>query len=311
MALVDPGDLVVYPVPSWNNHHYVRLSAAEGMPLPVTAEKNFHPDRADLEPHLSKVRLLCLNSPLNPTGTCIHGAQLRGLCEAIVEENERRKAAGKRPAYVLYDQVYQSMVFGPAEHHTPVGLVPEVAPYTVMLDAVSKGFCGTGVRVGWAAGPPALVRKLASLAGHYGAWAPRAEQVATAGFLRDRTAVTAHRTWMTGALAARLGALDGGLRAMREGGLPVDHIEPQGAMYLSVRFDLKGKKVAGREVRTNEDLRCALLEGAGFAVVPFEAFGLEGPAGDGWVRVSVGAVSVEEVQAGLARVRQLLEAVEG
>ena len=92
---------------------------------------------------------------------------------------------------------------------------------------------------------------------------------------------------------------------MREAGLPVEHIEPQGAIYLSVRFGLIGKTVAGRVLETNEDVRSVLLDEAGFAVVPFEAFGLEGEAG--WMRLSVGSVSVDEVRDGLGRVRALLE----
>ncbi|MEZ5063142.1 MAG: aminotransferase class I/II-fold pyridoxal phosphate-dependent enzyme [bacterium] len=307
MALVDPGDLVLYPVPSWNNHHYVRMSGGRGVPLPVTPEKNFHLDRDDLAPYLKQARLLCLNSPLNPTGTCIKRAPLTGICEAIVEENVRRAKAGEAPLWLVYDQVYHSQVFGRVEHHTPVGLVPEIAPWTVLLDAVSKGFCGTGLRVGWAAAAPKLIAKMAELAGHYGAWAPRPEQVALARFLRDRDAVHAHRRWMIEALEARLGLIHESLVEMQAAGLPVDFVEPQGAIYLSVRFDLAGKTVAGRTIRSNEDLRQALLFGAGFAVVPFEAFGLEGPAGDGWVRVSVGAVSVDEIREGMARVRKLLE----
>jgi len=305
MTLVDPGDTVVYPVPSWNNHHYVGLAGARGVPLAVEASKNFHLDRDDLAPHLSTARLLALNSPLNPTGTCISRDALTGICEDIVRENERRAAVGERGLFLVYDQVYHTLTFGDARHYTPLGLVPEVAPYTLMLDAVSKGLCGTGLRVGWAAGPPEMIEKMAELAGHYGAWAPRPEQVATAAFLADRPALQAHRRWMIDALQARLGALDEGLTAMQRDGLPVKHIEPQGAIYLSVRFDLHGRTVNGRRITDNEALREVLLDGAGFAVVPFEAFGFHGE--EGWMRISVGAVSVEEIHEGLARVRRLLE----
>jgi aspartate aminotransferase len=308
MALVDPGDKVVYPVPSWNNHHYVNLSSANGVPLAVVAAKNFHLDRSDLEPHLAEARLLVLNSPLNPTGTCTSAEALRGIGEAIVEENERRRVSGRRALFLAYDQVYNTLTFGDVEHHTPVGLVPELAPYTVIVDAVSKGLCGTGLRVGWAAGPPRLIKKMASMAGHFGAWAPRPEQVGTARFLADRDAVLAHRRDMIGRLEARLGRLDTGFRSMREDGLPVEHIAPQGAIYLSLRFPILGRTACGRRIETNEDLRTLLLAEAGFAVVPFEAFGHVGEPG--WVRVSVGAVSVDEIDEGLARVRKVLETVE-
>jgi aspartate aminotransferase len=305
MTLVDPGDKVLYPVPSWNNHHYVRLSGAMGVPIPVTPEKNFHIDRIDLEAHLEDARLLALNSPLNPTGTCISRDALGGICEAIVEENERRRARKARPFFLLYDQVYHSLTFGNARHYTPVGLVPEVAPYVVMMDAVSKGLSGTGLRVGWALAPPAVVRKMAALGGHYGTWAPRPEQVGTARFLRDRVALEAHRREIRRRIEARLDPLDRGFGEMRETGLPVEHIAPQGAIYLSVRFDLIGKTVAGKLIRSNEEIRSLLLQEAGFAVVPFQAFGLAGESG--WMRLSIGAVSVEQIHAGLGRVRRLLE----
>lgn len=304
-TLVDRGDVVVYPVPSWNNHHYVHLSGGVGVQIKGKPEKNFHPDRADVEPHLRRARLLALNSPLNPTGTCIAREQLQGICEAVVEENRRRATTGERPLFVLYDQVYGNLTFGGVEHFTPVGLVPEIAPYTLLIDAVSKSLCGTGLRVGWVAGAPGVVAKMAALLGHYGSWAPRAEQVATARFLRNREALTAHRRWMIRELSTRLDALHEGLAAMQAAGLPVEHIAPQGAIYLSVRFDLVGKTLAGRPLHNNEDLRQALLAEAGFAVVPFEAFG--GDDRDGWVRLSVGAVGVDEIHEGLARVRALLE----
>jgi len=305
LALVDPDETVVYPVPSWNNHHYCRLARAKGVAIPVTAEKNFHLDRSDLEPHLKTARLLAMNSPLNPTGTCIARDALLGICEAIVEENRRRKAAGERPLFLVYDQVYQSLTFGEARHFTPLELVPEIAPWTLCLDAVSKRFCGTGVRVGWGFGPPAIVKKMAELQGHFGAWAPRAEQIGTARFLREGDRVREHRAWMISELEARLSRLDEGFRAMREAGLPVEHIEPQGAIYLSIRFGLIGKTVAGQKLATNEDVRSALLRHAGFAVVPFDAFGL--PGDTGWMRASVGSVSVGEIGEGLRRVRALLD----
>lgn len=304
MALVDPGDTVLYPVPSWNNHHYVNMAAAKGVPLSVEAGKNFHVDRDALRQHLPKARLLALNSPLNPTGTCISAEALRGVCEAIVEENARREQNGERGVFLVYDQVYAALTFGGTEHYTPVGVLPEVAPYTVMLDAVSKSLCGTGLRVGWAVGPQRLIGRMAALGGHYGSWAPRPIQVGTAAFLRDKPSLEAHRRWMIDALETRLGALDTGLRAMREDGLPVTHVEPQGAIYLSVRFDLMGRTVNGTKITDNESLRQVLLSGAGFAVIPFDAFGFHGE--DGWMRISVGAVSVDEIHEGLGRVRALL-----
>jgi aspartate aminotransferase len=63
------------------------------------------------------------------------------------------------------------------------------APYTISLDAVSKQFAGTGLRVGWMLAPPPIAARMRDYLGHVGAWAPRAEQVAVAGFLEDDEAV--------------------------------------------------------------------------------------------------------------------------
>src|SRR5689334_2421638 len=65
-TLLDPGDVVVYPVPSWNNNHYAYLSGARAIELPVSAAANFFPTAEELRPHLAEARMLCINSPLNP-----------------------------------------------------------------------------------------------------------------------------------------------------------------------------------------------------------------------------------------------------
>jgi aspartate aminotransferase len=87
---------------------------------------------------------------------------------------------------------------------------------------------------------------------------------------------------------------------MRREGIPVRAIAPQGAIYLSVQFDLIGRGA----ITTNSQIRRLLLDEAGFAVVPFQAFGL--PNESGWMRLSVGAVSPGQIEAGLARVRDVL-----
>ncbi len=300
LTVLDPGEVVVYPVPSWNNNHYAYLTGARAVELPVTAESNFFPTVDDLRPHLSSARLLMLNSPLNPTGTAISPTQLGAICEAVVGENARRARAGGRALWLCYDQVYWQLVFSWTEravrHVTPPELVPEIAPHTIILDAASKSFAATGLRVGWAVMPPVVRQRMADILGHVGAWAPRAEQVAMAAWLDDDAGVSAYLATMKARVAARLERLARGFAEMRAAGLPVDVIPPQGAIYLSVRFVLPGK--------SNEQIRKQLLDEAGFAIVPFQAFGLKGDSG--WFRISVGAVSVEDIDAALPRVRAVL-----
>ena len=89
-ALVDAGDRVVYPTPSWNNNHYVHLVSAVGVPVPCDASSRFMPTRASLERVVRGARLLALCSPQNPTGTAFTDDTLRDICELVVEENARR-----------------------------------------------------------------------------------------------------------------------------------------------------------------------------------------------------------------------------
>ena len=87
-----------YPLPSWNNNHYIHMLGARGVPIPCRADSRFLPTLDDLAPELPSARLVCLNSPLNPTGTAIDPEVLRGISEAIVAENERRASASRAPA---------------------------------------------------------------------------------------------------------------------------------------------------------------------------------------------------------------------
>jgi len=307
-ALVDPGDAVVYPVPSWNNNHYVHLTGARGVPIVTEAADAFLPTRAALEGAVRGARLLVLNSPLNPTGTAFTAEALADICDLVLEENARR-GPGERPLYVLYDSVYWMLTFGQTRHVNPVSLRPAMADYTVFVDGISKSFASTGVRVGWTVAPADITRRMASLVGHVGAWAPRAEQIAVASLLADRAAIEAYHQTMLAEVYERLEALYEGILGLGERGFPVQAVMPMGAIYLSARFELHGATTPdGKTLATNGDIRLYLLEAAGVAVVPFQAFGLKEETG--WFRLSVGAVSRAEIPRMLQRLEAALAALQ-
>ena len=319
-AVVERGDRVIYPTPSWNNNHYIHL--CEGVPVecPTRPEDGFMPTADTLAGLLAPggagegARLLCLNSPLNPTGTVISEGELRRICDLVLAENARRQASAdpraRAPLYVMYDQVYFMLTFGEARHYTPPGLRPEMAAYTLFVDGISKSLCATGLRVGWAVAPPYITARMRDIIGHVGAWAPRPEQVAAAEVLRDFDGMSAFHAQMTTAVRARLDLLYRGLVdiAARHPGLPIVAIPPQGAIYLSVQMALHGRKLPdGATITTNEQIRSYLLQAAGMAVVPFQAFGLGQESG--WMRLSVGAVSLDDVTALLPRLEAALAAL--
>lgn len=296
-CLLDPGDRVVFPVPSWNNPYYVHLAGARADIVPTGPDTHFFPTVDALAPLLPTARLLVLNSPSNPTGTMVDPAVLRSLCELIVDENARREAKGRKGLWLCFDQVYWQLTFGTTVHATPPGLLPEMARYTVLLDAASKSYAATGLRVGWGLMPPPLRHRMADLLGHMGAWAPRPEQWAFARFLGNTSAETAYRRELLARVAVRLDKLARGFADLKREGFPVDVIPPAGAIYLSVRIDRPGL--------SNEAIRRHLLDEGGFAVVPFQAFGWE--IDSGWFRLSVGAISEDDIEAAWPRLRRALE----
>lgn len=304
-TLVDPGDVVAFPVPSWNNNHYIYMTGARGVPLEVQRANQFHPTPEQVAAVIGETRLLALSSPLNPTGTGMKPEVLAAISRIVVDENRRREAAGQRPVFIMYDMVYWATAFATGLPVTPPSLVPEVAPYTVLIDAISKSLAATGLRVGWALAHPVISQRMSDFLGHVGAWAPKPEQVASAAFINDAAAFQEFRGQMAERLGMRLRALHEGFTRMRARGIDVESVAPEGTLYLSVRFPL-GVTVRGRKLATNEDVRKLLLDEAGIAVVPFQAFAL--PHEDGWFRMSIGAVSMTAIEQGLARMEQLFAA---
>jgi len=298
LAVVDPGDKVVYPTPSWNNNHYTYLTGGVPVELVVDASTNFMPTAEMIRPHVRDARLIAVCTPLNPTGTVMARSEVEAIARLVVEENERRAEAGERALYLLWDQVYWMLTFGENRHWAPPQVVPESAAYTIFVDGISKALAATGLRVGWTVAPPPVTARMRDIIGHVGAWAPKAEQLAVASFLRQKDELTAFHEEMIRELRLRLDTLHDGLMEMKREGLPVHAIAPQGAIYLSVQFDLVHR------FGSNEAIRKFLLDEAGFAVVPFQAFGLKRE--DGWFRLSAGAVSVRDCEEGLKRVRAAL-----
>jgi len=143
------------------------------------------------------------------------------------------------------------------------------------------------------------------LIGHMGAWAARAEQLATAELMDDPAEISSFITDFKGSISKRLNLLHDGIQALKSEGLPIDSMTPQGAIYLSAKVDLLGKQLPdGTTLQTDDDVRRLLLNKGNIAVVPFTAFGY--PDNTGWVRLSVGAVTEADILEALARLRALL-----
>ena len=283
-ALVDADDTVVFAVPSWNNNHYSYLNNAKQIIIEAKPELNFMPTAADMKPFIQEATLVALCSPQNPTGTVFSKEGLEEICDLILAENARR-SPDQKPLYLMYDQIYWALTFGNTQHYNPVTLRPEMKAYTVFVDGISKSLSATGVRVGWSMGPKFIIDKMKAILTHVGAWAPKAEQMATAKYLSNLPMYDAFIVEQKKRISERLDGFYKGFQTLKAEGFKVDAITPQAAIYLTIQFKLHGMKTAeGNILATTKDITKYILDEAKLAVVPFYAFGADDNSP--WYRMS-------------------------
>ena len=304
-TIVDDGDKVIYPVPSWNNNHYIHFTHGEHVVIESTRENNFMPTAAQIAPHIKGATMLALCSPLNPTGTTFNKEELEAICDLVIAENKQRKEAEKK-LYLMYDQIYWTLTFGDTKHYNPVALRPEMKAYTIFIDGISKAFAATGVRVGWAMGPQEIIVKMRSLNSHIGSWAPMGEQHAVAKFLEQDNAVQDYLVHFKKEVDFRLRKIYEGFKQLKEEGFSVDAIVPQAAIYLTVQINLVGKKTAeGKLLNEQAEVTEYILSDAKLALVPFGAFGAGKESN--WYRISVGCCKKEEIDTVLKQLKESLK----
>jgi aspartate aminotransferase len=304
LALIDPGDRVIYTTPSWNNNHYCHLSGAQGIPVATSPDNNFMPTAEEIKPHLKGATMLALCSPLNPTGTMFGKKDLEEICDLVIAENKSRQP-GEKPLYILYDQIYSLLTFADKKHYNPVSLRPELKDYVVYIDGISKCLAATGVRVGWGFGPENIISKMRAILTHVGAWSPKAEQMATAKFLTQTTNLNGFLIGFKGKIQSSLDVLYNGFKQLKAEGFAVDAIEPMGAIYLTLQINYAGRTTPdGKILQTASDINFYLIKEAKVALVPFSAFG----TGEDvyWFRASVGACSGEGIAETLPRIKAAL-----
>lgn len=304
-TVVDKGDKVIYPVPSWNNNHYVHFTEGEHIIIESTRENNFMPTASQIAPHIKGATLLALCSPLNPTGTTFSKEELEAICDLVIEENEQR-LPGEKKLYLLYDQIYWTLVFGNTVHYNPVSLRPAMKAYTIFIDGISKAFAATGLRVGWAMAPAEVIAKMRSINSHIGSWAPMAEQVAVSRYLHKTKEIKDFLHHFKEEILLRLEEIHKGIIALKDQGYHVDSIAPQAAIYLPVQINLVGKKLTdGTTLQNQEEVTSFILTKAKLALVPFKAFGAG--KGNSWYRISVGCCKKDDIEKMLANLKQAMD----
>ncbi len=286
-ALVEPGDEVLLPTPSWVSFPAL-IALAGGVPVrvPTRADRGFVLDPADVEAAITpRTRLLILNSPSNPTGAVIP----RSVLERIGE------LALRHDLLIVSDEIYGGITYDGEHAASPADLGPELAARTVAVDGVSKSLAMTGWRIGWAVGPRSIISAMARFqAQTLGGPAPPNQRAALAALQADGT----HRRALVDAFQRRR---DRALAAIRE--IPgITCHEPAGAIYLFPGIEeLIGRSTPDGEVIDGSiALQAWLLEEAHVALVAGAPFGA-----DGHLRLSIAASEQELLEA----IRRVGEAV--
>ena len=287
-SLVNSGDEVIYPVPSWNNNHYSFLHGAIKQEIECKPENSFFPTVNDINTTINdKTSLICICSPQNPTGRVINPETLKGICDLIITENNIRKnQVGSRPLYLFFDQIYSDLSIDGSFIH-PLHLCPEIEPYLICVDGISKSLCATGVRVGWVFGPKDIIGKMTEVFSHIGAWAPKPEQNAVAKYLNDYEDMTNFVTMKTKQYSEISTKICDKIDELKQKGFRIDCQRPEGGIYISIYL---GESIHFSSVESYIEF---LIKNCGIGLVPFEYFGSK--ENTGWFRMSLGGIDLNNL----------------
>jgi aspartate aminotransferase len=156
MATLNPGDEVVIPAPYWVSYPDIVMLAG-GVPVIVQGDagKGFKLQAVDLEKAITpKTKWLILNSPSNPSGAAYSRSEMKALTDVLVRHPH---------VWVLTDDMYEHLVYDDFKFCTPVEVEPKLYDRTLTMNGVSKSYCMTGWRIGYAAGPETLIKAMAKL----------------------------------------------------------------------------------------------------------------------------------------------------
>ncbi len=262
MATLDPGDEVIIPAPYWVSYPDITL-LAEGTPVFVDCPQGsgFKMQASDLEAAITpKTKWLILNSPSNPTGAAYRRSELKALTDVLMAHDHVR---------VMTDDMYEHVVYDDFEFTTPAQVEPGLYDRTLTLNGVSKAYCMTGWRVGYAAGPIDIIKamnKIQSQSTTHTAAVSQAAAVAALNgphdFIAEHNAIFKQRRDL---VVAMLNEIEG-----------LECHTPEGAFYVypSCAGVIGRKTPQGKVLETDGDFVTYLLEAVGVAAVQGEAFGL-------------------------------------
>lgn len=277
-AMIDPGDEVIIPQPSYVSYEPCAILAnATPVIINLKDENDFRLTAEELREAITpKTKLLILPFPNNPTGAIMERSDLEAIAEVIIEND----------IYVLSDEIYSELTYNEAGH-VSIAAIPGMLERTIVINGFSKAFAMTGWRLGYACGPQAIIEQMTKIHQFAIMCAPTTSQYAAIEALRNGDDDVAE---MTESYNQRRRYL---MHVFAEMGLPC--FEPFGAFYMFPCIKEFGL--------TSDEFALRLLEEEKVAVVPGTAFG---DSGEGFLRISY-AYSMEALKEALGRMAKFVE----
>ncbi len=285
-ATLNDGDEVIIPAPFWVSYpDMVALQGGVPVVVPCPAADGFKLTPAALERAITpRTRWLVLNSPNNPTGAVYSADELRAL-GAVLERHPH--------VWLMTDEIYEHFVYGDARHASPIAVTPSLQSRALLVNGMSKAYAMTGWRLGYGAGPRALVKAIVLLLTQSTSCAVGMSQAAAAVALDGPQDCVKEAAALFAARCDRMVAL---LNA-----IPGIHCpRPDGAFYVFPNVDgLLGRSTeSGKTLSSDLDVMMFLLDEAGVATIDGSSYGMQGH-----LRMSF-ATSIEEIEAGCAAIAQ-------
>jgi len=290
MVLLDAGDEVLIPGPYWVTYP-TQVVLAGGIPviIPTTAADDFKITGDMLRRYLTpKTRGIILNSPCNPTGAVYTPAELEDLASVLLDTD----------LFIITDEIYEHIIYDGLKQISIATLDPALKARSIVVNGFSKAYAMTGWRLGYCAGPREVIEMCDRLQSQSTSNATALVQVAGIEALigpQESVGVMAQAfEQRRNFVVARLNAIPG-----------ITSNTPRGAFYIFPNIAaLFGRRASGRPMNTAADVADYLLEAAGVAVVPGDAFG-----DDHSMRISY-ASSMAELEDGLARIDKAVQQLE-
>jgi aspartate aminotransferase len=262
MATLSPGDEVIVPAPYWVSYpDMVLLADGDPVFVPCSENNNFKLEPEALEAAITpKTRWIILNSPSNPTGAAYTKDELKAVTDVLVKHPQ---------VWVLTDDMYEHLTYDGFKFTTPAQIEPRLYERTLTLNGVSKAYCMTGWRIGYAAGPVELIKAMAAVQSQSTSNPSSISQAASVEALNGPQDFIAKHNISFKArrdLVVRMLNEAKGIRCLT----------PEGAFYVypSCAGTIGKKTPDGKTIKTDEDFVTYLLESEGVAVVQGAAFGL-------------------------------------